>query len=426
MTIQEAMAFIHQTSWKGSCLGLARVAELLHLLGDPQDKLRYVHIAGTNGKGSTAAMLASVLQEAGYRTGLYTSPYIYRFHERMKINGEDISDEALIALVEVIKPSIEAMADKPTEFEIVTAMAFLYFARQQCDVVVLEVGLGGRLDSTNVIRAPEAAVITSIGLDHTDVLGDILEKIAAEKAGIIKANAPVVFYQQCPEVTEVIRARCEETGCALTVTEETKLVPVEGSLKGQVFHYRDRYQLAIPFAGSYQIYNAAVVLDTLDVLRQKGYHISEEAIRSGLCKTQWPGRFEVLRQQPLFLVDGAHNANGVKALADCLRRYLSGRKLTFLIGVMADKDCASMIAETAPHAECYITVTPDNPRAMSSAELKERIEGIFAGEVINGESVENGVELAVKRDGAVCAFGSLYMVGRIRACFGLYEKTGEL
>lgn len=425
MNITEAMEFIHRTSWKGSRLGLERITELMHLLGDPQDELRCVHIAGTNGKGSTAAMLASVLTEAGYKTGLYTSPYIYRFHERMQINGVEISDEALAALAEKIKPQVERMADQPTEFEIITAMAFLYFREQNCDVVVLEVGLGGRLDSTNIIRAPEAAVITSIGLDHTDVLGDTPEAIAGEKAGIIKGGAPVVLAHQSRQVEEVIRAKCGEAASALTVTDETQLVPVSGSLDGQVFHYRDRRGLVISLAGRHQLQNAALVLDTVDVLRQKGYLIAEEAIRRGLQKARWPGRLEVLRQKPLFLVDGAHNPKGVEALADFLRQNLNGEKVTFLMGVMADKDDSAMIAETAPFAARYITVTPENPRALSASVLKEHIEAVFAGEVTAAASVEDGLRLALAGDGGVCAFGSLYMIGAIRAYFGLYEPMPE-
>ena len=425
MKIAEAMEFIHQTSWKGSRLGLERITALMRLLGDPQDELRCVHLAGTNGKGSTAAMLASVLTQAGYKTGLYTSPYLYRFHERMKVNGVDISDEALAALAEKIRPQVESLADQPTEFEIITAIAFLYFREQNCDVVVLEVGLGGRLDSTNIIKVPEAAVITSIGLDHTDVLGDTPEAIALEKAGIIKGGAPAVLCHQSREVEDVIRAKCGEVGSALTVTDEARLVPVSDSLEGQVFHYRDRCTLAISLAGRHQLQNAAVVLDTVDVLRQKGYLISEEAIRRGLQKARWPGRLEVLRQKPLFLVDGAHNPKGAEALADFLRRHLNGEKVTFLMGVMADKDDAAMIAETVPFAARYITVTPENPRAMPSAVLKEHIERVFDGEVTDATSVEQGLRLAREGNGDVCAFGSLYMIGTIRASFGLYEPEAE-
>jgi dihydrofolate synthase/folylpolyglutamate synthase len=419
------MAFIHQTSWKGSRLGLERIELLMHRLGDPQNELRCVHIAGTNGKGSTATMLASVLTQAGYKTGLYTSPYIYRFHERVKIDGEEISDEALAALAARIKPQVESMVDQPTEFEIITALTFLYFKEQNCDIVVLEVGLGGRLESTNIIRTPEVAVITSIGLDHTDVLGDSLEAIAMEKAGIIKAGAPVVLYHQSRVVTQVIRAKCEENGSPLTITDDTQLVSLRGSLDGQVFHYRDRRELAISLVGLHQLHNAAVALDTLDVLSGKGYHISEEAIRRGLAKTRWPGRLEVLCRTPLFMVDGAHNPEGAKALADCLGRYLKGKKLTFLVGVMADKDDAAMIAATTPFAVRYITVTPENPRALPSATLKSRIEEVFSGEVIDAGGVTNGLRLALAGQGDVCAFGSLYMIGAIRAYFGLYETESK-
>ena len=419
------MQFIHETKWKGSQLGLERITELMHLLGNPQDELRYVHIAGTNGKGSTAAMLASVLTEAGYRTGLYTSPYIYRFNERIKINGQDISDEELTLLAEKLKPYVEKMSDKPTEFEVITAMSFLYFAEQECDVVVLEVGLGGRLDSTNIIKEPEVSVITNIDYDHMEVLGDTLEKIASEKAGIIKENAPVVLYEQSLEVMRVISDKCHECGAPLTVSDEHAIVSVSGSLFGSSFDYKKRKALTIQLAGRFQKNNAAVVLDTVDVLNNKGCHISEAAIRSGLERTEWPGRFEVLSREPLFLVDGAHNPNGVKAFSNCLEEYFSGEKLTFLMGVMADKDYTDMIKMVMPFAESFICVTPENPRALPSAQLKRHIEAVFGGEVLDGESVENGIGLSLETKKPVCAFGSLYMVGKIREYFGMYSKKKE-
>lgn len=425
MTIQETMEFIHSTSWKGSQLGLERITELMHLLGDPQDELRYVHIAGTNGKGSTAAMLASVLTEAGYRTGLYTSPYIYRFNERIKINGIDISDGELAALAERVKPQVNKMTDKPTEFEIITAMSFIYFQEKDCDVVVLEVGLGGRLDSTNVIKEPEISVITNIDFDHMEVLGDTLEKIASEKAGIIKESTPVILYEQSVEVMRVISEKCCERNASLMVTDKHALVSVSDSLFGQSFDYRSRKALTIPLAGRFQLNNAAVVLDTLDVMKEKGCHISEQAIRDGLKKTVWPGRFEVLSREPIFIVDGAHNPNGVKAFSDCLEEYFSGEKLSFIMGVMADKDYTDMIKEVLPFVKRFICVTPENPRAMLSSDLKRNIEIVFAGEVLDAGSVENGISLALGFNEPVCAFGSLYMVGKIREYFGMYSKKKE-
>lgn len=426
MTIQETMEFIHATSWKGSQLGLERIKELMHMLGDPQDELRFVHIAGTNGKGSIAAMLASVLTEAGYKTGLFTSPYLYRFNERMKINGMDISDEALAGIAEKVKPQVEKMQNKPTEFELITAIAFKYFAEQECDVAVIEVGLGGRLDSTNIINAPEASVITAIDFDHMDILGGTLQKIALEKAGIIKDKVPVVLYGQCAEVTKVIEEKCRECGAPLNVAEENKLVSISDSLFGQSFNYKNRSNIEIPLAGRFQLSNAAVVLDTLDVLKMKGCNISEKAIRNGLKKTEWPGRFEALSREPMFIVDGAHNPNGVKALLGCLEEYFAGKKLSFIIGIMADKDYSEMLKMVMPFAARFICVTPENPRALPSSELSRHVKTVFNSKVIDAGSVESGIECALKSGEPVCAFGSLYMVGKIREYFGMYTTKKQI
>lgn len=415
MTVSEALSYIHSVSWKGSVPGLSRTRELLRRLGNPQNQLKFVHIAGTNGKGSTAAMLASVLRAAGYRTGLYTSPYISCFNERMQVDGAMIPDEELAEITEAVRPHADAMADAPTEFELVTAVAMVFFARHSCDLVVLEVGLGGELDSTNVISTPEAAVICNIGLDHTQVLGDTLEAIAGAKAGIIKGGDVVIYRgERCVE--RVFEEKCAAVGAVLHRADFERLRLISHSLYGQVFDCGDRKKLELPLLGGHQLKNAAVALAAIDVLTQKGWKISEDAVRRGLKTVSWPGRFELLSEQPLFIVDGGHNPQCIAALTENVRTYLSGKKITALTGVMADKDFGEMFSCIAPYISRFVAVTPDNPRALKAASLAEMLSG-FGKPVSCCDDVAQGVRLAMEQtdaNGAVLAFGSLYMVGTIR------------
>ena len=416
MNVQEALTYIHSVSWKGSVPGLSRTQELLHRLGDPQNKLKFIHIAGTNGKGSTAAMLASVLQAAGYRTGLYTSPYITCFNERMQVDGRMIDDDELAQITQELRPHAEAMEAHPTEFALVTAIAMVYFARHACDIVVLEVGLGGALDSTNVISQPEVAVICNIGLDHTEVLGDTLEKIAQAKAGIIKGG-DVVIYRGQASVEQVFADACARTGARLHRADFDAIVPVSAALDGQVFDYGARKALLLPLLGAHQLKNAAVVLTTVDVLIARGWHISEQALREGLRTVRWPGRFELLRREPIFIVDGGHNPQCMASLAENLKTYLAGRPITALTGVMADKDYSDMYRIVAPYISRYVTVTPDNPRALRAEALAETLR-VYGKPVTACPTVAEGVAEALRQTGsgeAVVAFGSLYMVGDIRA-----------
>lgn len=279
MTIEQAMELIHGVAWRGSRPGLARVRELLHRLGDPQDGLQFVHIAGTNGKGSTAAMLASILRAAGYTTGLFTSPYLERFAERMQVNGVPVPDAEFAAVCEALQPCIAAMDDPPTEFELVTAAAMLWFRRRGCDVVVLEVGLGGRLDATNVIAAPACAVITNIGLDHTEILGDTLEQIAREKAGILKPGTRAVSYPQTPEVRAVLHEICAQRGIPLTEVDAAAIAPLTDGVDGQTFTYRGA-EYTLPLLGAHQLRNAAVALETVTALRARGWRIPDAAVRA--------------------------------------------------------------------------------------------------------------------------------------------------
>ena len=420
MTLSETMEFVQAVSWLGCRPGLERISDLMHRLGDPQQALRYIHITGTNGKGSTAAMLAAILREAGYTVGLFTSPHLRFYNERIKVNGQDISDEDLCAAAEAVKPVVDQMDTIPSEFERFTAMAFWYFCQQKCDIVVLEVGLGGQLDCTNVIHAPEAAVITKIGLEHTEYLGNTLEEIATTKSGIIKSGADVVLYGQSPEVEHVIRTRCAACGCSLRITDDSMLKRRGHDLTGQWFDYRNRENLHIRLFGTYQGSNAAVVLDTIDALCHRGWKISESAIRRGLSTVTWPGRFEVLQTAPLVLVDGAHNPNGVEALAQCLQEYLPDRKLTFVMGVMADKDYDKMLDIIAPLAKRFIAVTPNSHRSLASDRLQKEIRSRLHLPAQDAKSVQDGVALALEgcsTDDAVCIFGSLYQIGEVHTFF---------
>ena len=416
MTGQEAIAYIHTYNWEKHAPGLERMRQLLRALGDPQKELKFVHVAGTNGKGSTCAMLASVLQEAGYRVGLNTSPYIMTFHERIRVNGEMISDAALADLTERIRPIAEGMEEHPTEFELITAIALLHFREQKCDIVVLEVGLGGALDASNVIDCPEVAVLTAMGMDHMAILGNTMAEIAEAKAGIIKDGGAVVSYGGCPEADAVFRRVCAQRGAALQEVDLGRLQQVEASLGGAVFDFVPLRRLRLPLAGVYQTKNAAAALTALEILAEKGWNIPEDAIRRGLANVRWPGRFEVLRREPLFLLDGAHNAHGIRAAAESLQALLPDGRAVLVLGVLADKDVEEMLDRLTPLTEQAFVLRPDSPRAMSAEALCGLLcqRGVLARAC---ESVERAVECAVEaagRDGAVCALGSLYMSGAVR------------
>ena len=419
MNYNEALYYIHSICWKGSVPGLSRTQELLAKIGNPERKLKFIHIAGTNGKGSTAAMLSSILEKSGVKVGLYTSPYINRFNERMQINGQQIPDDELAELTEYIRPMADTMEDAPTEFELITVLAMEYFRRNRCEIVVLEVGMGGLLDSTNVISTPEAAVLMAIGLDHTKELGETIAEIAANKAGIVKEGGDVIAYGKNPEAEAVFEQVCRERNATLRYPDYDAITPVSFDLDGQVFHYKDLKNLHIPLAGAYQLNNAAVVLTTVEVLQAKGWNITEEALRAGLSATKWPARFEVLQKDPVFIVDGGHNPHGILGTADSLQKIFPGKKFTFLVGVMADKDVESILGLIVPLADRFYCVKPNNPRAMKPEILAERIRALGA-EAIPCASVPEGVQAAkdhVGKDGVACALGSLYMAGDVRECF---------
>jgi len=403
------MKFIFGTSWKGSVLGLSRITELVRLMGDPQKKLKFVHIAGTNGKGSTAAMLASVLAEAGYKTGLFTSPYIESFNEMIAINGAAITDDALVSTAAQVQQAAAQMEDAPTEYEIITAIAFEHFLCESCDIVVLEVGMGGRLDSTNVIDVPEVAVITAIGLDHMAQLGPTVEKIAGEKAGIIKEGGTVVCHPQISSVEDVIRNRAAKMNASVMFAQDVS--PIHANIDGQEFSYKAHENLKIPLLGDHQLRNAAVVIETVNQLRNAGWKISDAALAKGLHATNWPCRFEVLRKSPLFIADVSHNPQGISVTLDTLHK-LSPTPPIFIFGVLADKDYKKMADLLIRHAKHFFLVTPENPRALPAQELESYIGGRASTTIC--ESLNHAVTEALATNETICVLGSLSMLGDLR------------
>lgn len=418
MTEQEAISYIESQGWSTTRLGLERTRELLRRLGDPQKKLKFVHVAGSNGKGSTCAMLDAILRRAGYRVGLTISPYIQDFCERIQVDGENIPGQALAAITERVRREADAMEDHPSQFELVTAIAMEYFRERRCDIVVLEVGMGGALDSTNAIDAPEAAVITNIGLEHTEYLGDTLEKIARTKAGIIKPGCSCVCYDGAAEVTAVIRAVCAQNQVPLTCAGRFPVKTIRQDLDGQVFSWRgEEYQLSL--LGPHQVRNAAVVLETVETLRERGWRIPEDAVRAGLREVKWPARLEILSGQPLFILDGGHNPQCAEALINSVGALLGGRRVVFLCGVLADKNYHQMMELMLPCAQEFVCLTPVSDRALSAQALADYLteRGARARAC---DDIPAGIRLALTaagEDGVVIAFGSLYLAGAVRTAF---------
>ena len=423
MNYDQALAYIHAVHWQGHKPGLDRIRTLLEALGNPHQKLQFVHIAGTNGKGSTAAMMDSCLRAAGYKVGMFTSPFINRFNERIQVNGIPIPDQDLVQLVEQVQPAAQAMEDVPTEFELITALGMLYFVQQNCDIVVLEVGLGGALDSTNIIPPPACAVITALGMDHVKELGPTLADIAAAKAGIIKPGSPVVSYGGEPEADKVIADTARAQGAPLTVVDFSRLQLRSASLDGLVFDFDGLEGLTLPFLASYQARNAAVAITALRALCGRGWNISDQAIRQGLAQVRWPGRFELLRRDPPFLLDGSHNAHGMRATVASLRERFPGEKFVFLISIMADKDWDKMLQLLLPLAKCFVTVTAPSPRAIPAPDLAAQIRAM-GGVAEPSDTIPAGVARAdaLAAGGPVAALGTLYFSGDVRRALTFLEK----
>jgi len=406
MTVNEAIDYLNHYGWSQWKLGLERTYELLRRVGNPQDKLKFIHVAGTNGKGSTCAMLESILRTAGYKTGFYPSPYIENFRERIQADGKMIPEADLARITETVAAAAQSMEEHPTHFELITAIGMLYFAQQKCDIVVLEVGLGGTFDSTNVIAAPLVAVICNIGLDHTEYLGNTVEEIAVNKCGIIKNGSYVACYENPPLVMDIIESTCVKKDCPLYKSvDETLLYPIS-------------------LIGPHQKRNARTVLATIHALRDRGWVISEAAVETGLASTVWPARFEIMSKDPLFILDGGHNPQCAQALIESLEDYIPGKKVTFIIGILKDKDYEKVLDIVMPYGEFFITLTPDSPRALSADALAEKIKE-KGGIVAAASTADKAIDEALKKGLPVVAFGSLYMAGEVRPAFRKHISANQ-
>ncbi len=411
MTYGEAIEYIHGVSNFFCKPGLDRIRELCAGLGDPQKKLKFIHITGTNGKGSVCSMLSSVLCRAGYKVGLFTSPYVLEFNERMRVNGENIPNDRLARLTEKAKAVADKMADRPTEFELITAIAFQYFLEEGCDVVVLEVGMGGRYDATNIIDSSLLSIITGIAIDHTAFLGDTAEQIAYEKAGIIKQNSIALYGGDNKAAEAIIAAKAAKMQSELYKTDYSRLKITDFDLSGTTFDYRSSCGIKISLLGSYQPKNAAVVLDAVDLLSSAGFPVTEDAIRVGLAKAKWPARFEIIHGDPLIIFDGAHNPQGIGAAVDSIKAYFGNKRVVVMSGVLRDKDYSGIADRLSEVAAEVFTITPPSPRALSAEEyaavIGERgVNAAACGSI--GEALSLGRQKALEHNSALCCLGSLY------------------
>lgn len=398
--------YLEQLRLVGSRFGTDCEKELLSLLGNPQDKLRFIHVAGTNGKGSFCSMMSSVLQKQGYKVGLYTSPYIVVFNDRIRVNGLPIAEDDINDLFLRVRQKADTMKTPPSSFDFITAAAFLWFYETKCDIVVLEVGLGGRYDSTNVIKNSLLSVITGIAFDHTEILGDTIEKIAWEKAGIIKENCPALYGGNDEKALAVIEKECEEKHSELTVKNPDSLKILSTTLDGTEFEF-DGKEYFIRLLGLYQPANAATVLEAIDVLRKHGFEISETAVKDGLSSAVWQARFEKIADEPVVLYDGGHNPQGVRAAVESVRAYFGDKKINLLVGILADKAHGEMAEELAKIADRVICIAPPSPRALPAEALAE--EFCEAGANARAaNSIKEGVKIALSYKKPVLVIGSLY------------------
>ena len=408
MEYQEIIHTIENKRRFGSLPGVVVSRKLLAAVGDPQNDLAFIHIAGTNGKGSTAAFLREILKEAGIRAGMFTSPHLIDFTERIQVDGRQIPREDAARLGEML---LNLDLDvHPTMFDYCLAMALLYFREQGCRLVILETGLGGRLDSTNVISAPLVSVITKIGYDHTEGLGDTLDKIAAEKAGILKPNTFMVSESQQQPAEKVLKDCCSKLGISYQFVEAEKIKAVDHG-----FSYEGKGSYRMRMLGMHQRENAMAAVFAAEALRIYGFEITDAQISQGIENATWNGRMELISQEPYLLIDGAHNGHGVHALAESLKELYPDEKFHFIMGVLADKDYKQMVKEILPLAESVTTVTPDSGRALQGETLAEYIRsyGVFA------ENTEQMQEAFLQIRDKTVAFGSLYFIGEIRKFFHL-------
>lgn len=428
MNYEEAREYLDQVSKGGSVLGLDNMRELLKRLENPQDSLKFVHISGTNGKGSVLAYVSTVFKEAGYRTGRYISPTLFSYREKIQVNERFIGREDLARLTAKVKKAAEEMKNSgkgsPTIFEIETALAFLYFVEQKCDIVILETGLGGALDATNVITTSVMEVITSISMDHMEFLGDTLGKIALQKAGIIKPHTAVVSAMQETEATEVILDVCRKKECICNMVDPKQIEHISYGCDGQSFSYKNWNNIKISLMGSYQIKNAALALEAIEALRELGYQLNDNAVYQGMKKAVWKGRFTIISKEPFIIMDGAHNQAAAEELVRSLKLYYPGKKFYYIFGMFRDKDYHQVIRLTAPLAEYIITVeTPENPRALSAEELKKAVAEVNPSVEAAGSlrMAVNQVMEQIDKDAVIVIFGSLSFLGEAEMAVNRYK-----
>lgn len=423
MTYEQAMNYMEEVRKYGSVPGLENTNELMKRLGNPEDMLKFVHIAGTNGKGSVGAYIATILAKAGYLVGRYVSPVLLEYCERIQTIGADgkaayIREETVARHISKIKQVVEQMVEDgkphPTSFEIETAMAFLEFAEQGCDIVVLEVGMGGRLDSTNVIKTVECAVLTSISLDHTSFLGSTLSEIASEKAGIIKKHSLVVSSCQEEEVAEVIERKVRKEEASLTFVNPEDMKELDYSLEGTTFIYKSsrmekEERIKTFLLGEYQPFNVATAIEVILTLKEIGYHISWKQIILGIESTVWNGRFEVIKKNPLVIIDGAHNAGASLSLRKSMDFYFKGKKIYAVIGIFADKDYRAILKNTLDCIDKVYAIQPDNPRALASFELAKEARR-YCPSVIDAKTAKQAMDMVLKetrKEDIIIVYGSL-------------------
>lgn len=416
MNYNEALEYIHSVSWTFCKPGLDRISELCKRLGNPQNSLKFIHVAGTNGKGSFCSMLSSILKESGYRVGVFTSPYILTFNERIAINGKSISNEDLADITSIIKPIADSMEDKPTEFELITAIGFEYFKRKGCDYVVLECGLGGRLDSTNIIESAVMSVITGIAFDHTAILGNTIKEIASEKAGIIKNGTPILWCGNDKEAERVIKSVADSKNAPVYTVDRASLNLKKQTLDGTFFDFNSIYDLKIALLGTYQIENATNVLTAVSILKELGASIPDNAIRAGLEGARWHARFEVISKSPLIIFDGAHNPQGVCEAVESFKKYFGNEKLLVITGVMADKDYNYIAEKISEIADCVYCITPDNARALNAKEYSEvyaklNVKSQYFSTI--NEALASAIKEAMTSKKSIACLGSLYMYGDV-------------
>jgi len=426
LNYQEAIEFLNIAHKFGSKLGLQRIKNLLNLLDRPHEKLKFIHVAGTNGKGSVVAFISNILIQAGYKVGVYTSPHINNFCERIKINHENISRDNIARLVCLVRQKINLLNTMPTEFEIITALSMQYFFENKCDIIILEVGLGGRLDATNIINTNQVAIITALDYDHTEILGENLLDIAREKSGIIKPNCDLIIYPFekldasnliKSQIKNIFLSRCKKLNSRMHELNLAQIKLKNFNLDFQIFDYAELKDLKIKLLSDFQVIHAALAIKAIKILNHKKFYINTRDIYTGILKTKWPGRFEILNQDPIFIIDGAHNPHGVKSLVYNLERYFKNKRVIFLTGILKNKNYDLMLELVNNISQEFITISFSHENSFSAHELASYLLNKNLNKKITAcDNIIDAINLALnscKTNQIICAFGSLYFLHEI-------------